>query len=536
MRKRLLLLALIPGAVHAAPPRLIIAISVDQFSADLFDEYRGSFSGGLARMASGMVFRNGYQGHAATETCPGHSTILTGDRPARTGIIANSWFDPAAARADKQIYCAEDERAPGSTFEHYTVSPIHLRVPTLGERMKARWPISRTIAVSGKDRAAVMMSGQRPDQRWYWDGQRFVTDLAPGSAPPQRVAAVNAVAARLLAAPGAALPAVPACPSRATPVTLSDGQPLGGARLARAAGDAAAFRATPALDGLTIALAAALIDDLGLGEGRAPDLVAVSLSATDYVGHRYGTEGEEMCLQLLSLDRDLGGLLRLLDQWKLDYAVVLTADHGGADVPERARLKGAIDAARVDPALAPAAMGKTLAAKFGLAASPLTGSGPFGDLYVDRALAPPLRARVLVAALAAYRAHPQVAAVFTRDQLARTPLPTTSPVGWTLAERARASFDAERSGDLVVLLKPRITPIAKPAAGYVATHGSAWDYDRRVPILFWRPGIAATASDAPVETIDIAPTLAAILGLPIDRGAMDGRCLPQVAGATCPGP
>ena len=97
------------------PPRLIVAISVDQFSADLFAEYRQHFTGGLRRLSQGAVFPAGYQAHAATETCPGHSTILTGSRPARTGIIANNWFDLGAAREDKYIYCSEDERVPGST-------------------------------------------------------------------------------------------------------------------------------------------------------------------------------------------------------------------------------------------------------------------------------------------------------------------------------------------------------------------------------------------------------------------------------------
>ena len=82
------------------PPKLLVVVSVDQFSADLFDEYRPQFTGGLARLASGAVFRNGYQSHAATETCPGHSTILTGDRPARTGIIANTWVDQSLSRPD----------------------------------------------------------------------------------------------------------------------------------------------------------------------------------------------------------------------------------------------------------------------------------------------------------------------------------------------------------------------------------------------------------------------------------------------------
>jgi predicted AlkP superfamily pyrophosphatase or phosphodiesterase len=163
------------AAPPAKPPRLIVAIAVDQFSADVFAEYRQHFTGGLARLANGVVFPSGYQSHAATETCPGHSTILTGSRPARSGIIANDWVDLKTARADKTVYCSEDERVPGSSSSSYTVSPWHLKVPTLGERMKATAPATRVVAVAGKDRAAVMMSGQNPDQAWWWGGKGFVS-------------------------------------------------------------------------------------------------------------------------------------------------------------------------------------------------------------------------------------------------------------------------------------------------------------------------------------------------------------------------
>src|SRR5690348_13654135 len=188
------------------PPKLLVVISVDQFSANLFDEYRAQFTAGLARLASGTVFDRAFQSHANTETCPGHSTILTGDHPGRTGIIGNTWIDQSIARADKTVYCAEDERAPGTSSTHYKVSPDHLMVPTLGDLMKARWPASRNVAVSGKDRAAVMMSGHQPDQRWYWDGKQFTTDLT--AAPvPRVVPKVNAAIVAALAQPGPGLDA-----------------------------------------------------------------------------------------------------------------------------------------------------------------------------------------------------------------------------------------------------------------------------------------------------------------------------------------
>ena len=519
--------------VLAAPPKLIIAISVDQFSADLFDEYRPTFTSGLARFAAGTAFHNGYQGHAATETCPGHSTILTGDRPARTGVIANNWIDQSIARDDKTVYCAEDERVPGSNSNKYTVSPIHLKVPTLGERMKLMWPASRTVAVSGKDRAAVMMSGQRPDQRWYWANDHFATDLKDRPVPAI-VPRINTIVAAALAAELPPLETTPSCQAKAAPIAVGDSdETVGSGLFHRNANDQAAFRASPELDGDTLALAAALVAEMKLGRGTAPDLLAISLSATDYVGHTYGTEGQEMCLNLASLDRELGDFEAVLDRSGIDYAVVLTADHGGLDLPERKRLAGDTAAARVDPDLSPGTVGLRIVSKLGLPGFGLVGDSPYGDMYVDASLSPANRRKVLTAAMAAYRANPQVEAVFSHGELGATPLPTTTPDRWTLIERAHASFDAQRSGDFIVLLRRDVTPIIDTSK-YVATHGSAWDYDRRVPILFWRSGMSAVASDAPIETIDIMPTLAAWLGLPVAAGAIDGNCLLGVSGVTCP--
>lgn len=536
MRKFLLaaaaaLLASQSAAQAPAPPKLVVVISVDQFSADLWDEYRPQFTGGFARLASGTIFHNGYQSHAATETCPGHSTLLTGDRPATTGIIGNIWTNQSLSRSDKSVYCAENELAPGSSSVAYEVSDQHLRVPTLGDRMKAVWPGSRNVAVSGKDRAAVMMSGHHPDQRWYWDGKRYATDVTTAVAP-QSVIRANAAIQQILAAPAEDLQPPPFCVGKAQPITLEgSGKVVGNGTLARAAGDATAFRATPALDGSTLALAAGLIQEMKLGRAATPDLLSISLSATDYVGHTYGPGGQEMCLQLLELDRELGDFFGFLDRTGIDYALVLSADHGGLDIPERLRLHGITDAARVDPALAASAMGKTVGEKLGLKGPVLIGDFS-GDVWIDKGLTGIGRTLALREALKAYRAHPQVEAAFSRDQIARTAIPTGNPVSWTLIERARASFDPERSGDIVVFLKPHITPIADTSR-YVSTHGSPWDYDRRVPIAFWRRGMAPAAPQDAVETADIMPTLAAMLGVPLGPPAIDGHCLTGISGVVC---
>ena len=506
-----------------APPKLILAIAVDQLSADLFAEYRGRFAHGLKRLQEGAVFPSGYQSHAATETCPGHSTILTGARPARNGIVANGWYDLSLSREKKAVYCAEDVTQAGADARDYVASAAHLLVPTLGDRIKTASRAARNVAVSGKDRGALMMGGRSLDQVYWWKGSGFAT-LAGRALGPSAVAQTTAIAAELAQAQGPM--AVPGDCARYDRAVSAGALTVGTGRFDRPAGDAGRFRASPRLDAVTADLAMKLVAELDLGKRAATDVLSVSLSATDYVGHAVGSEGVEMCLQLHALDRTIGDLMAFLDQRGVDYAVVLTADHGGLDLPERLDLQALPNAARVDETLMPEALGRTLAAKLGIVgADPLiVGDGPFGDMYLSRALVPADRARVL-AELKGLAAHPQVAAVFTGEELAATPVPAGSPETWSLIERARASFYKGRSGDAVVLLDRAIVPIPKPGPGYTATHGSPWDYDRRVPVLFWRPGMSGFEQPNPVETVDIAPTLAAMIGLSVAEGEFDGRCL-----------
>jgi predicted AlkP superfamily pyrophosphatase or phosphodiesterase len=520
------------------PPRLVVVISVDQFSADLFAEYRPYFTDGLRRLSDqGVVFPSGYQSHAATETCPGHSTILTGSRPARTGIVANDWYDLALSRQDKSVYCAEDERATPPPGLPYVESDMHLRVPALGDYMHQANRASRVVSVAGKDRAAIMMGGHTPDQIWWWrDHDRQFVSYA-GRAAPETVTRANAALTTRLAQAREGLEVPPVCAARGRAVPVPGAsQPVGAGRLAREANQPAQFKASPEFDATVLAIGAGLRDELRLGQGSATDLLILGLSATDYVGHSLGTQGQEMCLQLMGLDRELGQFFAELDHAQLDYMVVLTADHGGVDIPERAAQNAQPDAVRVDARLSPSTMGQELGRRLGLQGPMLIGGGPFGDMYVDTALPAAARARVLAEAVRTYRAHPQVAAVFTKAELNAAPMPTGDPREWTLLDRARASFDMQRSGDFVVLLKPLVTPIATTSRGYVATHGSPYDYDRRVPILFWRRGWTPFEQPLAAETVDILPTLAGVLGLALPAGRIDGHCRDLIEGpaSSCP--
>ena len=528
------------AAAPTTPPKLLVAIAVDQYSADLFAQYRQHYVSGLARLMTGAVFPSAFQSHAATETCPGHSTILTGVHPSRSGIIGNAWFDLDTARPEKRVYCAEDEHDPGSTSSVPVVSAGHLRVPTLGERMKQQWPASRNVAVSAKDRAVMMMGGHDIDQAYWWHDQGFTSlkNRTLADAALEENAAMLAMlktGAPPLTAPDWCLPRTREI--KAGEVTLGNG------RFAVAPGVGDDVRVSPRVDAATLDLAARLVKDMKLGKGAAPDMLSVSLSATDYIGHAYGTEGLEMCIQMQHLDSALGAFFTRLDAMGIDYAVVLTADHGGLDVPERLDQQALPSAGRVDKALTPLALSHAIAAKLGIAGpvppcvapapgadpDPVAGlvcaDAPFGDFWVSHALPQPTREAVTAELVAEMRARPESAAVFTHAEIAAAPIPHGEPQDWPLLARARASFDDQRSGDVVLLLKRAMVPIPVPQKGYTATHGSAWDYDRRVPLLFWRKGLAGLEQPAPVETVDIAPTLSALIGLPVPPGAYDGRCL-----------
>ena len=504
-------------------PGLVVLISVDQLSADLFAQYRGHFSGGMGKLMQGAVFPSAFQSHAATETCPGHATIGTGVRPARSGIIANWWYAPGSVRADKRIYCAEDETDPESTAMAPVSSPRHLKVPTLAEWVKKANPLSRNVAVSGKDRGALMLGGRDTDGVFWWSKQGFTT--LKGREAPDFVAGYNREIARGTAI-GGQLPSPEWCDARSRSVRVGD-LTIGDTRFPRPRTLDDRAWASPWVDMATVGLAVRMIDEYNLGEDDAPDVLSVSLSATDSIGHAYGSEGAEMCVQMAQLDRSIAMLLRELDRRGIDYVVALSADHGGIDAPERLEQQGYPRAVRAAPELETAALAAMVSKATGIVPTSgplLMGSGGSGDIYFSAELTSEQKARVGKVLVDWLNRHPQVAEAYTAQQLADAPLPSGSPQDWTLLERARASFDPRRSGDVVVLLERAVVPVS-PRAGYVTSHGSPWDYDRRVPLLFWRKGINGFEQPAPVETVDIAPTLASLIGLHVPDTTFDGRCL-----------
>lgn len=541
---RCLSACLLAGSLTAAPlhaaepphPKLVVAIAVDQFSADVFTEYRPLYQAGLQRLASGVVFPKGHQSHASTETCPGHSTILTGARPGRTGIIANDWQDPSLPRTvnGKQtftLYCVEKPEPAGSVVDKTVISPDSLLVPTLGDRMKARDPGTQVVSVSGKDRSAVMLGGHNADLALWWTQAGFTTYAGKESSIPKEIAdKVNAKVRKSYGSPSVLkLPA--ACAAKSRETKLTDSISIG--TLENLPANSKRWRATPAMDAFTVDAALAAVKSFNLGGKGTTDLLAVSFSGTDYAGHYYGTEGAEMCTQQLALDQSIGRLLAGLDERDIPYVVAMTADHGGVDTTERNKQRGVTEAARIQTNIFPPNVSAALAKDLpGLPQPIVLGPMEFAnDVYLNAAIPADRRESALRAAARFYRNHPQVAAVFTKDELIAAQPPSGPVDEWTLLQRAKASFNAQRSGDLIVLLKPYISLYQLPKnkdSDYTASHGSPWGYDRRVPLVFWWKGIVGFEQPTAVETVDLAPTLAKIIGLDVPAGEFDGRALPVV--------
>lgn len=538
----LLAAASVPAGAVAAPlkappqPRLVVVISVDQFSGNLFEQYRSRFTGGLKTLADqGVVFPNGYQSHAATETCPGHSTLLTGRHPSATGVIANNWHDRTTG---KDMYCVFDPAYPVPGREGEGRGPANLKVSTLGEWMKQANPAARAFGVSGKDRAAIMMTGHNPDGVFWWDdGNGFTTSVPAGTTAEARLAPVAGFNQSLFSHWQKVPPRWQLRDKRCA--ALGGPHSYGAITIDHKVPPAAfapkkdirtdpaalkALRASPVMDRITLDAATSLIGRFRLGRGSAPDLLAVSLSATDYIGHSYGNQGPEMCDQMAHLDEMLGAFLKRLEGLKLPVLVVLTADHGGLDAPERVAER-AIPAERVAGGDLVKALNASVRAKLGLAADPL--GGDIDQLYLIPGTEDAASQRWIIdAALAFLKARPEVAAVYNADEIAASPPapPGTPPDELTLLQRLSESFEPARSGDIAVVLQPYASAYApKKPGSAIAGHGSPWNYDRRVPILFWWPGAAGFEQSLPVETVDIAPTLAAILRVPAPQ--VDGRCL-----------
>ncbi len=498
---------------QARSPRLVVFFTIDQLRPDYFDRFAAQLTGGLARLShGGAFFVNGFQDHANTETAPGHASTLSGRFPRSTGIVANS-----AGVLDPQAPLVGD---PGAG-----ASPYRFRGTALIDWMRIKNPASRALSVSRKDRGAILPLGRAQQEVYWYSGTRFTTSTYYRDTLPDWVKEFNArrLPQRLAGTAWDLLLPPNAYPEPDSVATESIGREFVfphriSADSARAA---AMAQETPMLDEITLAFALAGVQSLSLGASdNATDLLAVSLSSTDAVGHRYGPDSRELHDQIVRLDgylnKFLDSLFVLRDSTRI--VIALTADHGVSPLPGAKSRDANAGAGFVDPAPVLQAFMTPLRAR-GIDNNAVDFS--IDMLLMDRAVvvAHGLDADSLARTFAAaMRAIPGVQRADLVSQLTRQD--TTKDY---VARRWLHMLPPDLPAAVAVTLKPYWFWSGLP----IATHGSPHDYDARVPIIFWGYGVKPGRHSRVARVVDMAPTLAAIINVaPLER--LDGQVLREV--------
>jgi predicted AlkP superfamily pyrophosphatase or phosphodiesterase len=505
-------------------PRLVVQVTVDQLRADLLPRFRGHFGGlGFARfLERGVYFPVASYAHASTETAVGHATLATGALPSAHGIVANEWFDAALGRPR---YAVEDEgeQIVGSTTRREGgASPRNLRSTTLGDELAVAFGgRARIVAISSKDRAAVLSAGHVGSALWLDDDSgEVVTSSYYAEALPAWVPAVSerynpeklgALRWELALPRDAYLSSVPDVRDVEQP-TEGLGSAFPHALGAVADGKRTrALRRTPFADELSLALAEAAIENESLGQDDAPDLLSVSFSATDYIAHAFGPESLELEDQLVRLDRVLERLFAavLSHVPEEDVLFALSADHGGSESPEYLTSVG-LSVRRHDPAALLSELNGALESSYGPGATFVKAfTNPCFWLDEQAIRERGLRlADVTERVRAAVLAMPGFVRAYTRDELAEARVSAGDP----FAQRVLASFDAGRTGHVYVVPSAGWL-LATETHGLASMHGTPHRYDTDVPVAFTGAGLCPHKATRAIDPRDLAPTLAALLGV-----------------------
>lgn len=488
-------------SVQGQKPTLVVMLTVDQLRPDYLERFSGDLTHGFARLLKrGAYFTNAHHDHAITETAPGHVTLLTGRFPRSTGITRN------VAGVNTPQYPLLVGTGPGA-------APFRLRGSTLFDWLRAVQPNARALSVSAKDRGAILPVGrEKQDVYWFTDDGYFTTSTWYRATLPAWATAFNAQEpARAYAGTTWDLvPGVTYTEPDSVPIERG-GRNVTFPHLFPTSLDSIglAVRYSPMVDELTARFAWKGFRELDLGRGPGMDLLAVSFSATDYVGHTYGPESREVHDNMVRLDRVLGAFLDSLYAVRDSTRIViaLSADHGVQKIPElhggvRVSMRPAIVAAR---AVVRRFGGDTTAIDF-----------ESGGFFIEReALAGGLTSRMLADSfMVAARKVNGVMRAEHFDAMARLDTLTDA-----VARRWVHMFPDDLAPSAVVTLRP-----GNIYAGNVATHGTPHDADSHVPLLFVGEAFAPGRHNGFVRTVDLAATLARALGIrPTER--LDGRVL-----------
>jgi predicted AlkP superfamily pyrophosphatase or phosphodiesterase len=533
----------------AARPRLVLLIVVDQFRYDYLTRFGDLFgSRGIGRlMREGASWTENNFDHVPTFTAPGHATFMTGGWPSQTGIIANEWYERDTGKRVKSVTDDTTNKLGGKPGEK-GYSPRRLLCSTVGDELRiADGDRSKVIGISTKDRSAILPSGRRANAAYWFntDNGNMVSSTYYFSQEPSWVERFNSrhLADQYFGAHWERL--------------LPEGEYLKRAgkddvpweNLDKSSNDTNYFphvvtgaagkpsrmfykslNYTPYANDLLISFAEEAVTNEKLGNDADTDVLTVSFSANDYVGHRFGPYSQEVMDMALRVDRQIGTLLDFIDArvGLANTVVIFSADHGASPVPEQAALMN-LPGRRYQKAQLRRLVEDGLKAKYARPDRPAndyiqnfankdaTEQGLINaNFYLNRQA---LKrdgidldeCERVVGDLA--MTMPGAARYFTRAQLENNLISAADPI----ARRVLHGFYPQRSGDVIVVFEPYNIlfdlPDDETDPFSTATHGSPYSYDTHVPLIIMGRNFAGGSYTQPATPADIAPTLANLLGV-----------------------
>jgi predicted AlkP superfamily pyrophosphatase or phosphodiesterase len=551
------LLLLAATAAAAQRPRLVVVVVVDQFPFEFLTRFEKFYGpGGFRRLLrQGASFNDATYEHAHNTTGPGHAVLSSGCYALHNGITGNTWYDVSEGT---KVYCVGDERTTMIPAGGPGRSPANLYGTTLGDRLRqSTRGRSSVIALSLKDRSAILLGGKSASAAYWFSDSLFVTSTYYRPDLPAWVTRFNAEgrvrryfgrvwnrflpdsAYRMMDSDDAPYEAEIAGLGRTFPHRVD-----GGHSASVSPSFLEAFTTTPFANEVLLQFAERAVREEKLGKRGVTDLLCISFSANDYIGHAFGPDSHEVLDISVRTDSILAELLKFLDAevGAGTYVVAFSSDHGIVSIPEfLIAHRPGLGAGRVRPSRILETCDSALTARFGSGSlswlesiisriaerfgrrkekPPWVAEMIDGEIYLSReSLASknvPLdfAAAVISGAL---RTLPEVAAVYTGEEI-RELSPTTA-----LERRIKNGYREGRSGDVLVVLKPYLIEGDEQQG---TTHDSPYDYNAHVPLLILGPGIRPGVYNGPASPADLAPTLAALLGI-ADSVKTDGRILVQ---------
>lgn len=528
VRTLALALVLVSLPASAKPPRLALFISVDALGTDLLLRTRPKLKSGLRQLIDGGAFHPycRYE-YASPRTAPGHATLVTGANPWRHGVIDNQVVDrtkgkPQPVFLDAAHPALEVPLAQATTID---TSPLPLMAETVGDRLRDTTAgRAKVVALSGKARAAIPMAGRLGQAYWFDETVgKFVTGTWYTKEFPEWLKSFNArnlPASYFTEQWTLLLPRTEYTGEDERPFEGDDANlgrtfphPLNGGLQAPGPRSYSALAGSAYSNDVLVQAAKAAIAGEGLGKDEVTDLLAVSFSGTDRSFHTYGPYSWEMQDTLYRLDRALAELITAAERaagGRANLVIVLSADHGGAAVPESWAAQG-VDARRLNAPALMEPLAQELRTRFAL--TEITTVLEEQNVYL---LGKGLEAgkvdgaAVRRAAAEWLARQPGIALAVARDDL------FTAPDMAGMLAQLRRGYYPGRSGDVLFVQKP-FHVLSTQQIG--TNHGAPYSYDQVVPVIFAGKGVRAGTYMNEMPMTDVAPTLAALLELGMPASA-----------------